>query len=329
MTSGEVMDNTALVPLHPGLPIEHRERLEDLARDSRAPSTWKAYQVDWRLWTEWAAKHAACALPADPVVVASYLAELSETRKVNTLRRYLASISVTHSLKGHTFDRKAPALRAIMGGIRRRHGSKRRKVRPLMVEEFTSMQGEMGGHGMAICRDAALLALGLAMAARRSELSGLDWMRRGTGTGVLELVGCGARIVLYTSKTKQGEPDEIYIQPGRALKAIRSWVERAGIAIGSPLFRGVTRWGHINSTRLHTSTIARIVKRRCEEMGLDAEHYSGHSLRAGMITTAFERGVPEWKIRLTCRHSEKSRELQGYNRPVQKRKHAVTTELGL
>jgi site-specific recombinase XerD len=323
------MESTALVPIHPVLPAEHRELLQDLARDSRAASTWKAYQVDWRLWSEWAAQANACALPAEPAVVASYLAELSETRKVSTLKRYLASISVMHTVKGETFDRKSPVLRTIMKGIGRRHGGKRRKVRPLMVDEFLSMLGEMSGQRIADCRDAALLALGLAMAARRSELAGLDWMRRGTGTGVLELAGRGARIVLYTSKTKQGEPDEIYIQPGRALKAIRAWVQRAGIAEGSPLFRGVTRWEHINSTRLHASTIARTVKRRCEEMGLDAEHYSGHSLRAGMITTAFERGVPEWKIRLTCRHSEKSRELQGYNRPVQKRKHAVTTELGL
>jgi hypothetical protein len=167
------------------------------------------------------------------------------------------------------------------------------------------------------------------MAARRSELAGLDWMHRGSGTGVLELTHRGARIVLYTSKTKQGEPDEIYIQPGRALKAIRSWVERASIGEGLPLFRGVSRWGRVNATRLHASTVARIVKRRCEEVGLDAEHYSGHSLRAGMITEAFARGVPEWKIRLTSRHSEKGRELQGYNRPIQKAKHALTNELGL
>jgi len=323
------MESTALVPLHRTLPAEHRERSEDLARDSRAASTWKAYQVDWRLWSAWAAKHGACALPADPMVVASYLAELSETRKDSTLRRYLASISVMHTLKGQAFDRKSPALRTVMKGIGRRHGGKRRKVRPLMVEEFVSMQGEMSGHDMTVSRDAALLALGLAMAARRSKLAGLDWMRCGTGTGVLELAGRGARIVLYTSKTKQGEPDEIYIQPGRALKAIHAWVQRAGIVEGEPLFRGVSRWGHINATRLHASNIARIVKRRCEEMGLEPECYSGHSLRAGMITTAFERGVPEWKIRLTCRHSEKSRELAGYNRPVQKCKHAVTTELGL
>ena len=323
------MENTALVPIHPVLPAEHRELLQDLARESRAASTWKAYQVDWRLWSEWAAQQNAHALPADPAVVASYLGELSETRKVSTLKRYLASISVMHTVKGETFDRKSPVLRTIMKGIGRRHHGKHRKVRPLMVDEFLSMLGEMSSQRIADCRDAALLALGLAMAARRSELAGLDWMKRGGGTGVLELTGRGARIVLYTSKTKQGEPDEIYIQPGRTLKAIRAWVQRVGITEGSPLFRGVTRWEHINSTRLHASTIARTVKRRCEEMGLDAEHYSGHSLRAGMITTAFERGVPEWKIRLTCRHSEKSRELQGYNRPVQKRKHAVTTELGL
>jgi hypothetical protein len=64
-------------------------------------------------------------------------------------------------------------------------------------------------------------------------------------------------------------------------------------------------------------------------MGLDAEHYSGHSLRAGMITTAAELGVPEWQIAMTSRHSPKGSELKGYIRPVEQRRHALTKTLGL
>ena len=70
--------------------------------------------------------------------------------------------------------------------------------------------------------------------------------------------------------------------------------------------------------------MARIVKRRCAAAGLDPEAYSGHSLRAGMITSAAERGIPEWRIRMTSRHSEKGTELQGLHsahRRAQARTH--------
>ena len=322
------MTDTALLPLQPTLPIAFQERLELLARASRAASTWRAYATAWRLWTAWADAHGANVLPADPAVVATYLAEMSEHRKLNTLKRHLASISVWHTLKGLTFDRRNPALRTIMAGIRRSHGTKRRKATPLMVEDVTPLLTDKNAR-LADCRDAALLGLGMAMAARRSELVGLDWIRRGSGTGVLELTRRGARIVLYTSKAKQNEEDEIHIQPGPVLKAVRAWIARAGIGEGEPLFRSVSRRGRIGATRLCGRSVSRIVKRRAEAVGLDADTYSGHSLRAGMITEAFERGVPEWKIRLTSRHSEKGRELQGYNRPIEKAKHALTTELGL
>jgi site-specific recombinase XerD len=321
------MENNALAPFELPLPAEHRERLEDLARNSRAAATWKAYQSDWRVWSAWTDAHGASVLPADPVAVATFLAEMNQTRKVATLKRYLASISVSHTLKGLAFDLRNPALRTIMAGIRRQ-GAKRRKATPLMVDYVCSLLTDKATT-LVNCRNAALLGLGIAMAARRSELVGLDWKRRGTGTGVLEVTRCGARIVLAVSKTKQDQADEVHIQAGPALKAVRDWVARAGIAEGEPLFRSVTRWGKVNSKRLSGGAVARIVKRRCEEMGLDPQDYSGHSLRAGMITEAFERGLPEWRIRLTSRHSEKSRELVGYNRPILKAKHALTNELGL
>jgi integrase len=196
-----------------------------------------------------------------------------------------------------------------------------------MAEQVLAMMGDMGP-GLVDCRDAALLALGVAMAGRRSELACLDWMTRGTGEGVLEVTEHGAIVRLFNSKTSQGQEAEVHIQPGPALRAVRDWVARAGIADGSPLLRAVTRH-RVSPERLNDRTIARVVKRRCEAAGLDPEHFSGHSLRSGMITTAAERGVPEWKIAMTSRHSPKGTELKGYIRPVERRKHALTNLIGL
>jgi hypothetical protein len=52
-------------------------------------------------------------------------------------------------------------------------------------------------------------------------------------------------------------------------------------------------------------------------------------LKAGLITAAVERGAPERKVRLTSRHSAKSRELEEYIRPIERRRHALTSEVEL
>jgi hypothetical protein len=162
-----------------------------------------------------------------------------------------------------------------------------------------------------------------------TQLVGLDFATRGDGTGVLEFLDEGAIVRLSKSKTKQASEDEVHIQPGPALKAVRFWIERASIVPGTPLLRGTTRSGGVSPRRLCDKMVARIVKNRCEAMGLDPKLYSGHSLRAGSITSAAEAGLSEWVIRMTSRHSEKSRELAGYIRPVEKRKHALTNAIGL
>lgn len=319
---------TALAPTTSTVPATLQQRADALARGSRAENTWKAYAADWAVWKAWAVQHGASVLPADPLVVAHFLTDLSASRKLSTLRRYLASISVAHTLQGLTFERRSPAISTIMKGIGRERGSDRRKARPLMVQQALAMIRDMGG-SLVDCRDAALLALGLAMAARRSELTGLDWMKRGTGRGVLELTESGATIRLHNSKTGQGKDVEVYLLPGIALRAVREWVERAGIAEGAPLMRAVTRQGRVSPQRLNDRSVARVVKRRCEAAGLDAEYFSGHSLRSGMITTAAELGEPEWRIAMTSRHSPQGTELRGYIQPVEKRRHALTNVLGL
>jgi hypothetical protein len=57
-------------------------------------------------------------------------------------------------------------------------------------------------------RDATQLALGVATSCRRCELSGLNWAKWGTGSGVIELTDEGATITLFVSKSSQAEEPE-------------------------------------------------------------------------------------------------------------------------
>jgi hypothetical protein len=144
---------------------------------------------------------------------------------------------------------------------------------------------------------------------------------------VIELTDEGATITLFDSKSSQGgEPECIYLQPGIALKALRHWVVAGAIAEATPLFRAVSTGGRVGGARLSDGSIARIVKARCAATGLEPREFAGHSLRAGMVTSAAEHGIAEWRIRLTSRH--KSDVLRQYIRPVEKRQHSLTNDIG-
>jgi integrase len=84
--------------------------------------------------------------------------------------------------------------------------------------------------------------------------------------------------------------------------AFETWLARsAGIA--GPLFRPVDRRGRISVDRLSCNTVSVIVQARVSAAGLDPTGYSGHSLRAGLATSAAQAGVPAWKIRQQTGHA--------------------------
>ena len=55
------------------------------------------------------------------------------------------------------------------------------------------------------------------------------------------------------------------------------------------MFRSVTRHGHVG-TGLSGRAVALVVKAYAEKAGLQPSDFAGHSLRAGFVTSAAERG---------------------------------------
>ena len=54
--------------------------------------------------------------------------------------------------------------------------------------------------------------------------------------------------------------------------------------------------------RLYDKNVAAIVKRYAKGLGLEAADFSGHSLRAGFLTSAASRGASIFKMRDVSRH---------------------------
>src|ERR1700709_1488109 len=87
------------------------------------------------------------------------------------------------------------------------------------------------------------------------------------------------------------------------------------------MFRPAPHSGRVRSTRqvgdspprLTTQAVADIIKRYCTAAGLDASTFGAHSLRAGYITTAAERGADLARIMDQSGHRD-PRTVVGYIR---------------
>jgi site-specific recombinase XerD len=75
----------------------------------------------------------------------------------------------------------------------------------------------------------------------------------------------------------------------------------AGIDQG-PVFRPVFKGGRVADARLSDRAVAEIVKIYARRVGLDPTLFSGHSLRAGFLTSAAQRGASIFKMMDVSRH---------------------------
>ncbi|WP_246682845.1 site-specific integrase [Methylobacterium sp. WL9] len=304
------------------LPVEATAIVRAYQRASKADATVRAYTTDARVFQDWCARYGFRSLPATSEAVAAFLVSEAEAGKaVSTIGRRCAAISYAHKLAKAADPTDDEDVRAVMKGIRRRVGVKPDQkaaatadvLMTLLMRTPDTLTGK---------RDRALLALGFAGAFRRSELVALD---------VADLVEDkdGLRVRIGKSKTDQeGQGSEIAIPHGRFIRPValvKEWLEAAGITEG-PVFRPVSRSGNVRrwgSTdvgefellvpRLTTQAVADIIKKYTAAAGLDASTFGAHSLRAGYITTAAERGADLARIMDQSRHRD-PRTVLGYIR---------------
>lgn len=93
--------------------------------------------------------------------------------------------------------------------------------------------------------------------------------------------------------------------PEACPRALKGWLREASVESG-PLFRGVNRWGHVQQTAVTDQVVASLVKKYTRSAGLDADIFSGHSLRAGLATSAALAGAGERLIMKQTRHKSEA-----------------------
>jgi integrase len=264
-------------------------------RLARAPATQRAYEHDWREFRVWCERNGLLPLPASPQAVILYSTDLTKNqhKRWNTLSRRLAAISQLHQQAGYDAPTRSWAVEQFLAGLRRELGIAPVRKKPVLVEDVKLMLGRIPDSLLGL-RDRALLLLGFSGAFRRSELVGLD-------VEDLEETREGLVVTLRRSKTDpEGEGRKIGVPQGAEqascpLWALDQWRAAAGLSSGA-LFRSVTRHGRVGEQRLSAEAVAIVVKRYVVQLGYDPAQFAGHSLRAGLATSAAAAGKSERAI---------------------------------
>jgi integrase len=303
-TTASGADSPARSALDPRL-ARLTETATAYARAARSENTAKAYDSDWRQFASWLRRNGFDELPPDAQTIGLYLAAQAETGvSVATLERRLSGICWRYRQLGDRLDASDRHIATVLAGIRRKHARPPVQKAAIFADELLAMLAtlEMDLRGL---RDRAILALGFAGALRRSEIVGLDCGpgQSEDGSGWIEIYPAGedphndGGVLLQISGNTGWREVEI----GRGSKPatcpvalLETWMRLGRISHG-PLFRPIARKnGGVSAERLSDKHVARLVQKCALAAGIRGdltegerkEAFSGHSLRAGLASSA-------------------------------------------
>lgn len=275
------------------------------------PHTRRGYERDVRAFSAWCAERSWPALPASTDTLALYLTELLEGgRKISTVRRARIAIGLAHAAAGVPRPDRDARIRALERGMARVHGSEEEGAPPLLHENIVLIT-----ENLRRCarddRDRALLLVGFWGALRSSELA------------ALQLEDLTLRADQLLVRIRRSKEDQLgrgavvtiaaHTDPRQcAVRAVEAWLARLAERSG-PFLRAV-RGERIAACGVKTRALSRIIHRLAVEAAL-GDDFSSHSLRAGLATSAYARGVPEREIQAHGRWRDR-RSLDRYIRPI-------------
>lgn len=260
-----------------------------------AARTVSAYASDWRDFLGWCGRVGRQALPADSDTVALYVADLSTRWKPSTLERRVAAIGSYHEAAGFALITSG-SVRNVISAVRRKSGARVKRMAAISPAELALVSAHLGGMGTnAGLRDRAVMLLGFGAALRRSEIVGFDLSDVLVKPDRLE-------VNISRSKTDQdARGRQLVIPPAKnpglcAVAALRAWVALRGTDSG-PLFWPVTNRDELEpGKRLGPHVVYDSLRRAARAVGLDAEKFGAHSLRAGAATAAADAGADVFEV---------------------------------
>lgn len=249
-----------------------RQRLDD-SRHALSPNTFRALEWGLTTWGRLCDTAGVCPLPACPEDIAAALkGPLTAHLAPGSLALLRWSIGWAHRASELPDPTTALVVSLALKGRRRLHRGQR-QVAPFTRDVLYRVEAAMeGSTTFEDIRDQALLRFLYDTGMRRSEavaLNGQDLRAEPDQSG---------RVSLRRSKTDQeGHGAVLYVAPDTMVSIARYHARR--VPSPSP---SAPLWVSAHARRLTGTDIARILKRRIAQAGLNAADYAGHSPRVGL-----------------------------------------------
>lgn len=277
------------------------EEIHEYALLAEAQNTKRAYASDWKDFTSWCEKRRHHPFPALPDNVAMYLRECAEKHhlKISTIKRRLAAISDIHKRNGYSPPTTEWIVRNTIKHLTRNISEQTESKRPILVADLKLMLKHCP-ETLPGLRDKAILLFGFVGAFRRAELVGIN-------VDDLSISDQGIVVTIRDpNSARNKESRKVAIPYGRDLttcpvRTLLRWLKESSIAEGA-LFRAVTKSGRPRTTRMNDRAVSAIVKRYCKLIGKKNAHFSSHSLRSGLATSAAMAGASESSIQKQTGH---------------------------
>lgn len=262
------------------------QRYAEQAAGAYAANTLKAWMTDAKVFWSWCQAHGRAPLPAHPEAVATFIQAAGATRKVATLRRYLASIGALHraaQLADPTKDQAVIlALRTLQRTKAIAGDGRQRQAAPLNYVHLEAAFAAFGDRPIDRFTR-ALVSVAFECLCRSEDLVRFDVEH-------LEVLDDGTgRLLITQGKTDPtGEGKTMYLS-ATTVRHVHEWLACKPHHSG-PLFRPVNKTGVVGDTRISHMAVVRAMKRVARAAGLDDRGISGHSCRVGAAQDLLAEG---------------------------------------
>ncbi len=288
------------------------EKFGYLIKAALSKNTLSLYQKAWDSFERFCDSKGYQAFPTSPVALIDFavshatqpIGRHGRPLAMSTINTYIKAIHYKNHYLGFDSPCDIPLVKLMLKGLNREFSTDPKQARALKADEVEKMI-DLCPDTLIGKRDAAILAIAFASAARRSNVR--DFLIE--DAEIVEKIDPTDpdRMYLHVrrSKTDQmGKGRKIPIIQGtriQPIKRLNDWLKASGITSGY-LFQTMDRHGNLRGNPLDGKDISRLVKYYAEAIGLDPSTISSHSLRAGHVTCAVIAGARDDKIMAITGH---------------------------
>lgn len=317
-SSSEIGDRLALVD----------ELADRIVNAGIPPNTQRAFDQDWAIWERFCGATGFSPHTISDGLLVTYVEWLKrEGQSPATMHRRLtgvrsgwkrAKVDVPHGITGRARDTVRRHAKTLAQDDK---PTGRGPARALEIPDLRAISRSLPDT-LAGTRDRAILTMGFAVAARRSELAALT-------IPDITLHRDGMKVRVRDSKTGARHPA---VRPGRdpltcPVRAWEAWRDSSGLLEG-PAFRAIDRSGNVRDRAMHPDSIRFIIDRAGQRADV-AYKVTGHSLRSGFATEARRAGKDVKVIAKQGGWKENSAVLYGYMQIVDEWADNATEGIGL